>query len=142
MVEDLDQLQIIKAACSYSSAAKQQCADMVAVINDSSFWAAVASAFDLMLPLKIAIRMLEADAASLDSILIVFSQLYDHFLSKVTDEDDEYGSLFAECSQSAYARSMMAAIDKRFINMGCMLPILCYILRPGQQVGQSDHVML
>lgn len=132
MVEDRDQHQIIVSACSYSAAAKQQRAEMVAVIMDSHFWQTIEDAYDLMLPLKIAIRMLEADAASLDSILIVFSRLYDHFQSRVADDDADFDDIYPQ--QSSYAKSMMEAIDKRFINMGCVLPILCYILRPGQQV--------
>ncbi|KAL3158881.1 hypothetical protein ABBQ32_14142 [Trebouxia sp. C0010 RCD-2024] len=92
---------------------RTRASDLFHLAQSDYFWLQLADMIQKLLPVRIAVRVLEADSARLDDVLEQFGRLANHF---------------------SYSTLMTHSLEKRWFKMDHKLFLLAYVLHPARHL--------
>ena len=97
---------------------RQKADAILSVAQRDSFWSALAHLVQNLLPVRIALRVLESDSARLDTVLEQFGHMAHHF---------------------SYSQHMMVSLEKRWAKMDQKLFLVAYVLHPARMLQHINQ---
>jgi len=97
---------------------RDKASELLSVAETDLFWHGLQQMVQNILPIRVALRSVEADSARLDQVLEQYGSLANHF---------------------SYSESMTAALEKRWSKMDQGLFLLAYTLHPARQMQHINQ---